>query len=107
MDHKEFCSHIQDFLYDSLDDNTLNEFLEHMDSCADCRDELSTQYLVYEGLERLETGATFDVDKDLSEIVERERHRLRTRTALTHLATAAEIFTVTLFCIVMALLRFY
>lgn len=107
MNCKEFKNNIQDFLYDSLDDNTLSGFLRHLDSCQDCRDELSIQYLVYEGLERLEAGATFDVEKDLSQIVDRERKRLRFRTGLMQMAAAAEIFTVTAFFIVLALVAFY
>lgn len=107
MDCKEFKSYILDFIYDSLDDNELSMFLRHLDQCEDCREELGIQYLVYEGLERLETGATFDVEKDLNEIVVREQKRLRMRRGLMQMAAAAEIFTVTAFFIVLALIAFY
>ena len=67
MECKEFTGLIPDFLHDALDETKLSEFLSHVDECENCMDELRIQYLIYEGLERLETGATFDVDKDLSD----------------------------------------
>ena len=70
MDCKEFNGLIQDFLHDRLDEMKLSEFLSHIEECEDCRDELRIQYLIYEGLERLEAGATFDVDKDLADLME-------------------------------------
>ena len=56
MDCKEFNSLILDFLHDRLDEMKLSEFLSHIEECEDCRDELRIQYLIYEGLERLEAG---------------------------------------------------
>ena len=48
MDCKEFNSLIQDFLNDRLSEMKLSEFLGHIESCEDCRDELRIQYLIYE-----------------------------------------------------------
>ena len=107
MDCKEFAGLIQDFLGDRLDEMKLSEFLEHVDECENCKDELRIQYLIYEGLERLETGATFDVDKDLAKTMELQRKRLRTRNAVKKTAIAWEILTVATFTIVMSVILFY
>ena len=53
MDCKEFNGLIHDFLNDRLNETELSEFLAHIESCDNCRDELRIQYLIYEGLERL------------------------------------------------------
>ena len=107
MECKEFTGLIQDFLHDALDETKLSEFLTHVDECEDCRDELRIQYLIYEGLERLETGATFDVDKDLSEWMEEERTRLAHRNGIKKAAIAAEIMTTAAFIIVLSVIMFY
>jgi hypothetical protein len=107
MDCKEFAGLIQDFLGDRLDEMKLSEFLEHVDECENCKDELRIQYLIYEGLERLETGATFDVDKDLAEWMELQRKRLRNRNGIKKTAIAAEILTISAFMIVLMVIMFY
>ena len=107
MDCKEFAGLIQDFLGDKLDEMKLSEFLEHVDECENCKDELRIQYLIYEGLERLETGATFDVDKDLAEWMELQRKRLRNRNGIKKTAIAAEILTISAFMIVLMVIMFY
>ena len=107
MDCKEFNGLIQDFLHDRLDEIKLTEFLEHIDECENCRDELRIQYLIYEGLERLETGDTFDVDKDLSDLMDLQRKRLRTREGIKLTAIASEIITTAAFVIVLFVVLFY
>ena len=107
MECKEFAGLIHDFLHDGLDENKLSEFLTHVDECENCRDELRIQYLIYEGLERLETGATFDVDRDLSEWMETERTRLAHRTGIKKAAIASEIMTIAAFLIVLWVFMFY
>ena len=107
MDCKEFAGLIQDFLGDRLDEMKLSEFLEHVDECENCKDERRIQYLIYEGRERLETGATFDVDKDLAEWMELQRKRLRNRNGIKKTAIAAEILTISAFMIVLMVIMFY
>lgn len=107
MDCKEFNGLIQDFLNDRLSEMKLSEFLTHLESCDDCRDELRIQYLIYEGLERLESGDTFDVDKDLSDLMKLQRKRLRMRRDIKLTAIASEIITTAAFVIVLFVVLFY
>ena len=88
MDCKEFNGLIQDFLNDRLDEMKLSEFLSHIEECEVCRDELRIQYLIYEGLARLEEGATFDEGIKLT-------------------AIASEIITTAAFVIVLFVVLFY
>ncbi len=107
MECKEFTGLIQDFLNDRLEETKLSEFLDHIDECENCADELRIQYLIYEGLERLETGATFDVDKDLAEWMDEQRRKLRYRNGIKKAAIAAEIMTTAAFLIVLGIVMFY
>ena len=93
---KNFANLIPDFLSDRLDDAELSDFLAHLDSCPDCREELSTQYLLYEGMARLETGGPFDLEKELEEAEKAARKRLAMRQRLFSTAAALEIVTLAL-----------
>ena len=58
---------IPQFLSDDLTTEELREFMEHIENCTDCKEELTIEFLVSEGLARLENGAVFDLQKELSE----------------------------------------
>lgn len=61
MDCKDEEKMIPVFLQDELDIKVLNQFIEHIDGCPECMEELSIQFLVAEGLERLEAGNNFNL----------------------------------------------
>ena len=107
MECKEFTSLIHDFIHDRLDEIKLSECLEHVQECDDCRDELRIQYLIYEGLERLEAGDTFDVDKDLAHLMEQQKTLLTMRRGVEKTAIAFEIITTAAFLIVVSVILFY
>ncbi len=73
MDCKKAQQQIELYLADELDTDELEAFMEHMDSCEDCRDELEIQFLVREGLARLEDGSTFDLGTELRSKVARTK----------------------------------
>ena len=98
--HKQFEKQIPLFLEDRLANRALEAFLRHLDSCGSCQDELSIQFLVFAGMPKLETGETFNLQKELDADIQTERGRLRRRE---HLGAAAFILEViTLAAMVMA-----
>ena len=54
MDCIEFNKMIGPYLKDELTDAELNEFLHHLDACPQCSEELEINYIVGEGMERLD-----------------------------------------------------
>ena len=54
MNCKEFESHIPAFIDKTLDYKTMEEFREHYESCSECREELSIQFLVRVGVQHLD-----------------------------------------------------
>ena len=97
MDCKDEEKMIPVFLQDELDIKVLNQFIEHIDGCPECMEELSIQFLVAEGLERLEAGNNFNLQKALTNRLLDASHQIKVRRVLLHTlicleaAVAAEI----------------
>lgn len=97
MDCKDEEKMIPVFLQDELDIKVLNQFIKHIDECPECMEELSIQFLVAEGLERLEAGNNFNLQKALTTRLADARYQIKVRQVLLHTlicleaAVAAEI----------------
>lgn len=79
MGCKEVQKNIQAFLEDKLEGRELSAFLQHVEECGECREELSIQYLVLEGMQRLEMGSAFDLQKELEQKIEGARRKVGIR----------------------------
>lgn len=77
MTCKEIEKQIPAFLEDSLDEDTLDEFVNHIKQCRDCEEELAIQYLSVEGLARLEAGASFSLDDELHHKLNQASHKIK------------------------------
>lgn len=79
MNCRDFQAIIPDFLDDKLSGKKTKAFLEHMNSCEECKEELRIQYLVREGTVRLEEGDSFDLNKELDLKIEETTRMLKKR----------------------------
>jgi hypothetical protein len=77
MECKECRKLIPLFISKEIDYKHLKTFIDHIDSCPDCREELTIQILVTEGLNRLEEGDAFDLQNELTIRLEEARHKLK------------------------------
>ncbi len=82
MNCKETEKKIPSFLHDELDGSKLEEFVDHVESCPECKEELSIQFLVAEGLERLEKGNNFNLQEELFMKLEGAEHRINVHRML-------------------------
>lgn len=64
------------FIKDDMDNRTEKQFLEHVENCSECKEELSIQFLVTAGMQRLENGDTFDLNKELRARIQMEKRHL-------------------------------
>ncbi|HAF25993.1 MAG TPA: hypothetical protein DCG85_01625 [Lachnospiraceae bacterium] len=76
MECKEVIKYIPGFLNGELEDEELSGFIDHVKNCADCEDELAISYLAVEGIIRLEDGASFNLDDELSDKLKEGERRL-------------------------------
>ena len=79
------------FLTNKLNIRQLNQFLEHVESCSECMEELTIQYLVMIGTSLIEDGKSFDLRKALNELLKEARYKVKKWKILTFLSYIAEI----------------
>ena len=91
MTCKEVEKTIPLFLEDDLDTDDLREFLEHIEQCKECEEELSIQFLVAEGMQRLEDGNAFDLQSELGQRLEETRRKISYNSAFLYIGSALEI----------------
>ncbi len=106
MTCKDFSSMVPGFLDDSLDNDSLRIFLNHLDDCKSCREELEIQYLVKRVFDEKRAGEELNLSKDLPAFINKEKELLRKRRRLSFTAAvfesaaiAAAIVTVILYII--------
>lgn len=71
MDCKEAQRCIHLFLKDELDRDTEFRLVEHINSCSECMEELTVEYLLTEGINRLENAEDIDVQSELEDRLNR------------------------------------
>lgn len=94
MDCKEFEKRIPDFIARKLDYPALKRFCGHMEKCENCKEELVIQFLVTEGIQRLEEGSAFDLQSELGQRLGEARRKLRFNSRVLHFGIALEILAV-------------
>lgn len=73
---------VPEFIRGEMDAGTARQFLEHIDRCPSCMEELSIQFLVTVGMERLEEGEAFNLNRELGARINQTRLHLRIRSRL-------------------------
>lgn len=84
------------FLDDDLDNKDLSEFIDHIDNCPECKEELTIQFLVKTGMQRLEDGNTFNLKQELLILIKDAKKRLKFRRNLFLLSILLELAVVVL-----------
>ena len=97
MECREFEKTIPQYLRKTLDYETMEAFWEHMDRCDSCKEELSIQFLVLEGMKHLENGDSFDLDAEFRSRLEMSRRANKRRGFFMNLGQAILTFIFFLF----------
>lgn len=77
MDCKEAEKMIPEYLSGELSGKQALNFIDHVEHCPECMEELSIQFLVKEGTARLEDGSSFDLNVELKNKIERSKTDIR------------------------------
>ena len=97
MNCKEFEKRIPDFIARRLDYPALKRFIGHMEECGNCKEELVIQFLVTEGIQRLEEGGAFDLQAELDQRLLEARRKIRFNSRVLRFGVALEILSALMF----------
>jgi len=106
MDCKEVQKNITAFLDEELDGRKAQRFLDHIGQCSECREELSIQYLVKEGMVRLEEGGSFDLGKDLNSLITGSYKKIKNKRIANACIYAMEFFAIIAVIFILVLVFF-
>ena len=90
----EFEKLIPEFLTQDMDFRTLKKFNEHMDTCKDCHEELAIQFLVAEGMQHLEDGDAFDLQRELEIRQVEAENRVKYHSLFLYLGAGLELIVI-------------
>ncbi|MCM1091309.1 MAG: zf-HC2 domain-containing protein [Butyrivibrio sp.] len=96
MTCKEFEKLIPDFLERRMNYLTLKKFIEHMETCEECHEELKIQFLVTGVVQHLEEGDAFDLQSELEQRLEDARKKVKLRTVFLYLSAGLETLAIAL-----------
>lgn len=96
MNCKEFEKLIPGFFEDGLDYSSMKRFSEHIEQCDNCKEEVVIQLLVTEGVQRLEDGRAFDLQKELNRRLSRIKRKIKIHGNMIRIGIAMEIAAVCL-----------
>ncbi len=65
MDCKEIEKIILKFIHKECSHKEIEMMIEHIKHCPECKEELTIQFLLKEGINRLENGESFDLNAEL------------------------------------------
>ena len=91
MTCRECEKQIPDFLGREMDYFKMKRFTEHVETCGSCREELTIQFLIQEGMASLEDGDVFDLQSELEERMEEAHRRIRLNEGILRLGTMLEV----------------
>lgn len=91
MDCIECKKMIPDFMADTLNYKKLNSFLEHVDICTDCKEEMTIQILISEGMQRLEEGSAFDLQDEITKRMQAAKKKIRVHKILRNVRAIMEL----------------
>lgn len=96
MTCKDADKAIARFLDDDLDNRELADFLNHIETCPECKEELTIQFLVKVGMQRLEDGNTFNLKAELNMLLRDARKKLLGRRYLVLTSYILELLVLAL-----------
>lgn len=79
------------FIKDELNYRELEQFIDHIESCPSCKEEMSIQFLVTEGMARLEDGSAFDLNQELRNLMDISKSRIRVHKGMQYLGIGIEV----------------
>lgn len=102
MDCRTAESMVTHFIDHSLSVNELEEFLDHIEHCSSCYDELETYFIVHEAMQQLdekEDGTVLDFKKLLEQEIRRSRRYIHQKRGMYFVTGLLCVCTAVALCV--------
>lgn len=106
MNCKDIEKMIPLFLLKQLDCRKLDQFLTHVEECQDCMEELTIQYLVMIGSSLIEEEKSFNLRKELNELLSDAWKTVHKWKILNFASYIAELITLIVMAIILIVVIF-
>ena len=73
---------VTSYIHGELDEDTLEEFLEHIETCENCQEELEIYFTVDSGIRQLDDADNYNIKGELDELLEASKQHVRHRRML-------------------------
>lgn len=77
MECKDAEQLVQRYIKGNLEGKQLKKFVEHVQTCKNCFEEMEIYYMVFEGLQHLESGASINIGKEISSRLMQSERKIR------------------------------
>ena len=104
MDCKEFEKNIPIFINSKMEYEQLKSFVDHVNTCEECREELDIQLLISEGIARLEDDGTLDLRHEMDKRMKDAQQDIRVHKTLRVLVGTLQVMAIIAFLIILILL---
>lgn len=104
MKCKEFEKNIPIFINSTMDYSELKEFVDHVEKCPECREELDIQLLVSEGIARLNDGGALDLRYEMDKRMAGAMATIHRHRTLRILAGTLQLMAALAFALIVVLL---
>lgn len=74
---KEYEKLIPAYINNTLDGDSTLELLSHIETCPSCKEELTIQFMVAQGLNKLEESGSFELNKELDSKIKASIHAVK------------------------------
>lgn len=103
MKCKEFEKNIPIFINSTMDYSELKEFVDHVEKCPECREELDIQLLVSEGIARLNDGGALDLRYEMDKRMAGAMATIHRHRTLRILAGTLQLMAALAFALIVVL----
>lgn len=76
MNCLEARKYIYDFVQGNWEEDSLEDFLHHIETCPDCKEELRVTHMIYHGLRSLDGKENMSVERSYRKLEEGAEHFL-------------------------------
>ena len=104
MNCLEARKYIYDFVQGNWEEDRIEDFIRHIETCPDCKEELRVTHMIYHGLRSLEGKEDLQVERSYQKMKEEAGHFLRMGHFFSAMRLASE--TLVLWALSFSLLYF-